>query len=128
MKIKQESWSIEEARKKVKIASILVILNGVIGLIMSADDFVALGANTSIFVFPYFFNTILFLLSAFQIYVGIILKDLKQWSRLAVYGILALRIILVYFDWAEAFLTIAMLSYVVHVLRKGKAGWLFQAN
>ena len=119
-------WEREKALKQLHLASILVIIGGVIGFLMSADDFVALGARTTSLVFPYFYNFMLICLSIFQIVLGVMLKGQKPWTRIAVFVLFAVRIGLGYFDYGEVLAVVMTLGYVVHVLRPKKAGWLFR--
>ncbi|MFH2137178.1 MAG: hypothetical protein ABII88_01550 [Candidatus Omnitrophota bacterium] len=125
--MEKTTWTIEKATKQVKIASGLVVIGGIVGLYMALDDFISLGANTSSFVFPYLFNIIMIILSIFQIFVGIVLKELNNWTRLAVFGIFAARIFLGYFDSWEIIAAFALLGYAAYVLRPAKAGWIFRS-
>ena len=124
--MENKSWDRDKAIDQLKISSILVIVGGVIGLLMSGDDFVALGARRTSFVFPYFYNILLIGISIFQIVVGVKLKDMETWTRVAVFSIFAARLLLGFYDYGEVLAAFITLGYVVNVLKPSKSGWLFK--
>jgi hypothetical protein len=129
MELKKENfWPQEKAQKYVRIASVLIMCAGIIGLLMSLDDFIQLGWRVSAFIFPYLYNIITFSLSVFQIYLGKLFPLRKSWVKNAVFVVIGMRFLMGFFDHAELWAALVVLVYLVYILKPSRVGWLFQEN
>ena len=123
----KEQWTIEKAKTYVNRFSWLLILSGIIGFFLGWDAFVSLGQDTSVFVSPYLFNIFTILLSVFHIMLGVLLKSLKNWTRLALVAVVCIRFFLgVTNDWGKIVISIAIICFIFPIFSQKKAGWIFQ--
>ena len=122
----KKQWPEEKAEKHLKISAALIIIGGIAGLIMGIDDFVTLGTRISTFILPYSYNIAAIGVSLFQIYLGVAWREKKLWSKYAVFGVIALRFIFCFFDYAEAWQAIILLVYLLYVIPGSKMGGLFK--
>ncbi|MBU4304199.1 MAG: hypothetical protein KJ893_01010 [Candidatus Omnitrophica bacterium] len=128
MKNLEPQWDLVKAQKHIKLAGILVIVAGVVGLVTSLEDFISLGRDISAFIFPYLFDIICFFLSIVQIHAGTALRKNKAWAVPGIYIILALRGVLGFFDYEELLSAVIVGGYFLYILRPQRAGWLFKAD
>ena len=121
-----KQWSEEKAKKHLKISTALIVIGGIAGLIMALDDFVTQGTRISTFILPYFYNIAAIGLSSFQIYLGFPWYERGSWSKYAVFGVIGLRFLLSFFDFAEVWQAIILLIYLLYILPEKKMGYLFK--
>lgn len=122
----KKQWPEEKAEKHLKISAVLIIAGGIAGLIMGIDDFVTLGTHISTFILPYAYNITAIGVSLFQIYLGVVWREKKLWSKYAVFGVIAIRFIFCFFDYAEAWQAIILLVYLLYALTPSRMGGLFK--
>lgn len=121
----KQPWPQEKAKKYIRNASVVIILGGISSLVMSADDFIALGRNITGFIFPYFYNIISFILAVFQILAGVAFGKRNQKAKIALFYILGLKCLLGWYDYAELLLALGIIIFLIYVLRPIKAGCFY---
>jgi len=119
-------WPEEKANKQLKIASWIIIITGVIGLIMAGDDFISLGRRVSAFIIPYLYNIIAIFVSIFQICTGIAFGKKRLWAKNAIYWIVIARFVFCYFDYAEVWQAGFLLIYLFYAMKPARLGSLFK--
>ena len=122
----KKQWPEEKAEKHLKISAALIVVGGIAGLIMGIEDFVTLGTRISTFILPYSYNIAAIGVSLFQIYLGIAWFEKKLWSKYAIFGVIGLRFMFGFFDFAEAWHAIILLIYLLYVIPDSKIGRLFK--
>ena len=126
MENSNKQWPEQKAQKYLKAGSLLIAAGGIAGLIMGIDDFVTLGTRTSAFILPYAYNIAAIGVSLFQIYLAIAWFEKKLWAKYAVFGIIAVRFIFCFFDYAEMWQAMILLIYILYVMPREKMGGLFK--
>ncbi|MBI4846805.1 MAG: hypothetical protein HY810_10115 [Candidatus Omnitrophica bacterium] len=122
----KKQWTIDIASKHLKAEFFLLVVCGCTGIALSVDDFVGLGRQITGFIFPYAYNLICFSISVFLIFAAFAFKKRKNWSKIAVFCALALKIYLGVFDYAEMFIAGVPFLYLLYIMLPSKAGRLFK--
>ncbi|MBU2064067.1 MAG: hypothetical protein KKF93_06715 [Candidatus Omnitrophica bacterium] len=127
MKTKSKFWAKKKAERHLKIAGWILIVSGILTMFFACKRFIDLGLSA--FIIPYVFNILDFFFGLFEIYVAYALLNLKSWSRLFVYIIVATKIIFDYFlDPGEFYLMLIALVYFIWIFRYARIGWLFKKS
>lgn len=121
----ENRWPKEKAQKHIGYLSYLIVISGILTMFDSFRRFSEVGISA--FIMPYFYNILDFLFGMFEIYVGVVLRKLKIWTKWATLIIIVLKLLFdLFFDFKEFMIMCFVLYYYLYIFKNAKAGWLFE--